>query len=189
MEQGHILSLPQAFALDSAVNQRKSAPLEETIVELYATMRTSLLGYAFQMLGTSGEAEDLVQLAFLKLFDQLKRNAEIQNLRSWLYRVIHNLAIDQVRRRGIQDSAIAEWAWQRNLEDAPFSAENHLIQKQRIANSLEALNERERHCLMLRAEGLSYQEIGDVLSISAKSVSVYLARGLKKFESRNAQSA
>ena len=82
MEQGHILSLPQAFALDSAVNQRKSAPLEETIVELYATMRTSLLGYAFQMLGTSGEAEDLVQLAFLKLFDQLKRNAEIQNLRS-----------------------------------------------------------------------------------------------------------
>jgi len=37
---------------------------------------------------------------------------------------------------------------------------------------------------MLRVEGLSYQEIADVLETSAKSVSVYLARGLKKFDSR-----
>ena len=35
---------------------------------------------------------------------------------------------------------------------------------------------------MLRAEGLSYLEIAETLDISAKSVSVYLARGLKKFE-------
>ena len=42
-----------------------------------------------------------------------------------------------------------------------------------------------RFVQMLRAEGLSYQEIADVLDTTAKSVSVYLARGLKKFESRN----
>jgi DNA-binding CsgD family transcriptional regulator len=40
---------------------------------------------------------------------------------------------------------------------------------------------------MLRAEGLSYQEIAEVLEISAKSVSVYLARGLRKFENRHEQ--
>ena len=56
------------------------------------------------------------------------------------------------------------------------------IRKQRIAMSLGNLNERERHCLLLRAEGLSYKEIADVVGISAKAVSVYLARGLKKFE-------
>jgi RNA polymerase sigma factor (sigma-70 family) len=55
---------------------------------------------------------------------------------------------------------------------------------QEIEQALGLLAERERHCLMLRAEGLSYQEIGDVLEISAKSVSVYLARGLRKFETR-----
>ena len=53
------------------------------------------------------------------------------------------------------------------------------------AESLELLNEKEQRCLMLRAEGLSYQEIADVLETTAKSVSVYLARGLKKFESKN----
>ena len=35
---------------------------------------------------------------------------------------------------------------------------------------------------MLRAEGLSYNEVGEVFSISAKSVSVYLARGLRKLQ-------
>jgi DNA-directed RNA polymerase specialized sigma24 family protein len=36
---------------------------------------------------------------------------------------------------------------------------------------------------MLRSEGLSYQEIGEVVGISHKAVSVYLARGLKKVRS------
>jgi DNA-directed RNA polymerase specialized sigma24 family protein len=38
---------------------------------------------------------------------------------------------------------------------------------------------------LLRAEGLSYAEIGQVLEISAKSVSVYLARGVKKVRSES----
>lgn len=185
METARVLNLTPGYLLEQAGNQRKSNQLEELVAELYATMRPSLIGYAYQMVGTTGEAEDLVQMAFLKLFDQLRRSAEILNLRSWLYRVVHNLAIDQVRRRGIHESAVAEWLSQRNLADSPKSAEHDLIQRQRITRSLNALNERERHCLTLRAEGLSYQEIADVLSISAKAVSVYLARGLKKFEMKD----
>ena len=106
-------------------------------------------------------------------------------MRSWLYRVVHNLAIDSIRRKGIHQVAVAEWLSERSQTEPARSTEDDLINQQRIANSLVALNQRERHCLMLRAEGLSYQEIGDVLGISQKAVSVYLARGLKKFEVRN----
>jgi RNA polymerase sigma-70 factor, ECF subfamily len=181
MERGHALNLPHVFGAEQADNQRKSRRLEEQVVELYATMRPTLLGYAYHVVGSSGEAEDLVQSAFLKLFDQLKRNAQILNLRSWLYRVVHNLAIDQARRKGIQDSTNTEWLAHRTLTEPVQSAEDDFIRRQRIALSLKGLNERERQCLMLRAEGLSYAEVGEVLGISQKSVSVYLARGLKKF--------
>jgi RNA polymerase sigma-70 factor (ECF subfamily) len=181
MEQEHILNLPQVFGAEQAENQRKSKRLEEQVVELYATMRPPLLGYAYHVVGSTGEAEDLVQSAFLKLFDQLKRNAQILNLRSWLYRVVHNLAIDHSRRKGIQDSTNTEWLAQRSLTEVVDSAEGDLIRRQRIALSLKGLNQRERQCLMLRAEGLSYVEIGNVLGISQKAVSVYLARGLRKF--------
>lgn len=185
MTQDRVLNISDMLGFEHADSPRKSPPLEESIVELYASMRPPLLGYACQVVGSKGEAEDLVQMAFLKLFDQRKRKARILNVRSWLYRVIHNLAIDSIRRRGIHQVAVAEWLSERSQLEAVRSTEEDLINQQRIANSLEALNQRERHCLMLRAEGLSYQEIGDVLGISQKAVSVYLARGLKKFEVRH----
>jgi RNA polymerase sigma-70 factor (ECF subfamily) len=189
MDQENTLKLSQVFGLDQVDSPRRSEELEETIVDLYATMRPSLLGYAYQIVGSTGEAEDLVQIAFLKLFDQLKRKAQILNVRSWLYRVIHNLAIDHIRRKGIHEIAVAEWLSNRTMTETNRSAEEDLIQQQRIAQSLEILNERERYCLTLRAEGLSYQEIGEVLGISHKAVSVYLSRGLKKFEVRDAKRA
>ncbi|PYX87030.1 MAG: hypothetical protein DMG68_13200 [Acidobacteria bacterium] len=81
------LSISQVFGFEAADRRRKSQRLEESVVELYAAMRPALVGYAYQVLGSSGDAEDLVQIAFLKLFNQFSRQAEIQNLRSWLYRL------------------------------------------------------------------------------------------------------
>lgn len=185
MERASILNLSPVLGLEQVENHRRSKQLEETIVELYATLRPSLLSYAYQVIGSTGESEDLVQIAFLKLFDQLRRNSDILNTRSWLYRVVHNLAIDHIRRNGIHELAVAEWLSERSRAESTRSTEDTLIQQERIAGSLQVLNERERHCLVLRAEGLSYQEIGGVLGISPKAVSVYLARGLKKFEVQN----
>jgi len=185
MDGEGILNLPRVFGLEQAENQRKSQKLEETLVDLYTSMRTSLVGYAYHVVGSTGDCEDLVQMAFLKLFDEFKRNAQILNVRSWLYRVVHNLAIDQVRRRGSHDAALAVWLADQSQTDRASTSEDELIRQQQVANFLAILNQRERQCLMLRSEGLSYQEIGHVVGISHKAVSVYLARGLKKVRSAN----
>jgi RNA polymerase sigma-70 factor (ECF subfamily) len=162
----------------------RTVPLEEVVVEAYVSVRPALLGYLYQIVGSTGEAEDLVQITFLKLFDQLRKNAEILELRGWLYKVAHNLAIDSLRTRGREEATSTEWLDERTAPGD--SVEQNLIRKQQVRQILGALNERERRCLLLRAEGLSYKEIADVLDISAKSVSVYLARGLKKVEGRKA---
>ena len=188
MQSDRALNLADLLSFESAAQHRPQA-LEEIVAELYAAMRSPLVAYAYQVVASTGEAEDLVQVAFLRLFDHLRRRAHIQNLRSWLYRVVHNLAIDHLRRQGKEESTVTEWLKQRAVDFAPHSAEDTLIRRQRIAVSLQLLNVREKHCLILRAEGLSYKEIGDVLSISAKAVSVYLARGLKKFEVHHARRA
>jgi RNA polymerase sigma-70 factor (ECF subfamily) len=96
---------------------------------------------------------------------------------------VHNAAIDQLRHQGKQESLVTEWLQENTATST--SAEDDLILRQRIAQSLSLLNERERHCLLLRADGLSYKEISDVLSISVKAVSVYLVRGLKKIGGRD----
>jgi len=177
-----VLTLPQTLSLTTEDIHRDRGNVEQVVKDLYGKLRAPLASYAYHLVGSTRDAEDLVQIAFIQLFDQLEHDREIDNLRGWLYRVVHNLAIEQVRRHDRRDSLLQKWFVDRGAltPDSVESPEEELIRRQEIENALAVLNERERHSLVLRAEGLSYQEIGDVLEISPKSVSVYLARGLKK---------
>jgi RNA polymerase sigma-70 factor (ECF subfamily) len=180
-----ILSLPQTFSLNIDDIRRGNSDSERVVTELYIKLRQALVSYVYHLTGSSRDAEDVVQIAFLQLFDCLNENAEIHNVRGWLYRVVHNLAIDDVRQAGRRQRIFNKWLPDYETQAVEETAEDILIRRELIDKSLAMLNEREQRCLMLRAEGLSYQEIADVLETSSKSVSVYLARGLKKFESRN----
>lgn len=164
---------------------RRDRPDVEKVVEnLYVNLRPALLSYVYHLVSSIVEAEDLIQIAFLQLYKHLEQEKEIHNPRAWLYRVVHNLAIEGVRQAVKRETLLQQWFLDQG-ETSQESAEEDVIRREQIENSLQMLNERERFCLVLRAEGLSYQEIGDILEISAKSVSVYLARGLKKFEAKN----
>ena len=180
MDHG-VLRLPQAFILDSDKMCPSGRNVEEVVTELYAQLRSSLLSYTFYLVGCNPDAEDLIQIAFLQLFDQLSQGVEIRNHRAWLYRVVHNLAIEHSKQLNRRSSLIEGW-FDESGQVTTVSADEELVRREQIERSLAMLNERERHALMLRVEGLRYSEIGEIMQISVKSVSVYLARGLKKFE-------
>ena len=180
-----VLSLPQPISLKVEDVRRGGPDVESVVTDLYIKLRPSLVSYVYHLIGTTRDAEDLVQVAFIQLFDQLIENNEIRNVRGWLYRAVHNLAIEQVRQTDRRAALFKRWLPEYEESVDEHSVEHELIQRQQIEMSLGLLNEKEQRCLMLRAEGLSYQEIADVLETTAKSVSVYLARGLKKFESKN----
>ena len=54
----------------------------------------------------SGAAEDMVQETFLRLYEECRQRRSIGNLRSWVFQVGHNLAIDSRRRRNCEESAV-----------------------------------------------------------------------------------
>jgi RNA polymerase sigma-70 factor (ECF subfamily) len=168
--------------LHGARNVDNAPDLPARLLDLYKSARPALLNYVRQVVRSQAEAEDIVQSAFLKTFDQAETQ-RIDNLQAWLYRVAHNLAIDSLRRRAVHDQAVSEWVHSKEHSAAP-SAEQTSINRQTAERALEGLNERERACVLLRADGFSYSEIGEVLQISAKSVSVYLTRAIKKVRNR-----
>src|SRR5215471_20542873 len=167
MQDARTWKFAATMGVDNDRERREDVTLQEKLVELYQTMRPALLGYVRQFVGSTAEAEDIVQATFLKTFDEMRR-AKILNLRAWLYRVAHNLAIDQLRRNGRLQSAAAQWLFQQIESRSEHSAEENAIWQQKISNALKSLNEKERSCLTLRAEGLSYAEVGEILGISSK---------------------
>lgn len=173
--------------LEIVGNDRRQSPLEELVVGLYTELRPGLLGYLRQIVGSTGEAEDIVQMAFIRLFDQIQKGSAVEDWRSWMYKVSRNLAIDYLRRQDRGEAAAIEWMAERERNAADSTAEERMGRREQVETLLGELNVRERHCLLLRADGLSYKEIAGALDISAKSVSVYLARGLKKFRREPAE--
>lgn len=134
--------------------------------------------------GLSGhDGEEVVQEVFLALFSQLKCGRDKSNLSAWLFRVAHNLAIKRrMSSRGeIPDGggAIGTLAHPAQNPEEELAS----VQRQRRFSSiLDALPEQDRRCLYLRAEGLRYREISEVLGMSLGSVAASLQRTLARFQ-------
>jgi RNA polymerase sigma-70 factor (ECF subfamily) len=124
------------------------------------------------------DAEDVLQEVFLSLFDHLKQGKPRNNLRGWLFRVSHNLALK--RRTG---SKSADPLPDLTLTDPAPNPEQQALSRHmqaRLHQVYSALGERDRCCLLLRAEGLRYREIAATLNISLGTVSASLTRSLAR---------
>jgi len=169
-----------------AEREREASSLEAEVVALFDELRERLLRYllTFRALPVQ-DCEEVVQEAFLALFRHLQQGRSRQNLHGWLFRVVHNLALKRIQRsrRDAQsvadfDSSTAEFAADPALNPEDAFAQNQSYR--RLTAVIEALPRQDRQCLALRAEGLRYREIADVLDISLGSVAKSLERALER---------
>ena len=77
-------------------NQREAARVGNDR-RVFAALESPLLGYALRYTGELALAEDVVQEAFMKLHAQFE---PVEKPRQWLYRTVHNLALNQRRAAG-----------------------------------------------------------------------------------------
>jgi RNA polymerase sigma-70 factor (ECF subfamily) len=122
-----------------------------------------------------------VQDAFLALHRHLTSGGSQQNIRSWLFRVAHNDARNHQqsydRRFGNQlDPDLDSIANEATPEQVVLEKEKH----RRLGRAIRLLTESERECLLLRAGGLRYREIGEVLAIPTSTVADTVERAIKK---------
>jgi RNA polymerase sigma-70 factor, ECF subfamily len=157
-------------------------PLEEEITELFEQWRGALVRYLSTFGLSQHDCEEIVQEVFLSLFSHLRKDKARTNLRGWLFRVAHNLAL---KHRNAERKAVGIATDFDNLPHPALNPEEKLASNQRqrqLSSILRALPEQDRRCLYLRAEGLRYREIAEVVEMSLGSVAVSLARSLARFQ-------
>ncbi|MBL8233662.1 MAG: RNA polymerase sigma factor [Bryobacterales bacterium] len=159
-----------------------SSRLVESIHQLYLDVRAPLRNYLQHAAGAGAqEAEDIIQEAFVQLLSEILHGKTIRNPRPWAFRVAYHIAIDRLHRAGREASASIDEAHSTAAPEA--NAEEQLLldeRGQRVHNALALLTPQERQCLELRAEGLRYREIGDVLGLQVSTVSTFVLRAVKK---------
>ena len=143
--------------------------------------RHRLFSYAWYSLRSRADAEDIVQEAFLKLWEK-RDGVQPQEVWAWLMRVTQNLIVDHVRRR----KARAQWSdSEADLDQIPQEETpdmQHVGTLKRIVeHSIAQLHDPYRTTLILREiHGLQYQEIADILRVSVEHVKTDLFRGRRK---------
>lgn len=148
---------------------------------LYRELRKPLLRYLV-CLGLSGdEAQDVVQDAFLLLHRHLTAGGSQENIRGWLFRVAHNQARNRQNRYDRHFREPMDGEREPVLDEA--TPERAVLEKekfQQLGRAMRLLAASERECLLLRAAGLRYREIGDVLGMATSTVSDTVDRAVKK---------
>jgi RNA polymerase sigma-70 factor, ECF subfamily len=161
-----------------------SSDIEEEIVGLFDELRDRLLRYVLCFGLCSADGEEIIQDAFLSLVQHMKWRRSSQNLRGWLFRVVHNQALKRLygneRHRFRVDSGVSEIEVHPDPNPSPEDQAAFSQRQARLLAVLQALPERDRQCLRLRAEGLRYREIAEILGVSLGSVSASLARSLAR---------
>lgn len=168
-------------------------PKWDSIEELFTVLESPLLGYALRLVGERSTAEDLVQDAFMKLHAQFD---EVREPQRWLYRTVHNAALNQRRDAarlvspGPSDQS--DPSDQGDLTDTQLLPDEQIIRLESIGQvrlSLEILDARSRELIRLKFhEDLTYQQISERTGLKPGHVGYLLHHALKAIAGELAKS-
>ncbi|MBU1085832.1 RNA polymerase sigma factor [Patescibacteria group bacterium] len=162
---------------------RKVIEDQEQYAELVKRYEEKLNRYVNYLIGSSDEASDVVQEAFIKAFVNLKGfDKKKGKFSSWIYRIAHNEAMNKVKKKKHLSLDFNDWLKEMlpgkvNIEKEYEKNE----EKEMVKKCLTSLGFKYRSVLSLYyLEDKSYDEISEILKIPMGTVGIRLKRGKEK---------
>ncbi|HKZ15563.1 MAG TPA: sigma-70 family RNA polymerase sigma factor [Solirubrobacterales bacterium] len=145
----------------------------EAIVDRY---QGRLLGFCRQMLGSTEDAEDVLQEVFVNAYRAMLADEREINLRPWLYRIARNRCLNHLRKPSADAQESMDMVPE--VEAASTAEKVHNREEFRqIISDVNKLPETQRSALLLREmDALSYEEIADAMETTVPSVKSLLVR-------------
>ncbi len=169
--------LPQATGdVDRLVVARARRGDHRAFAQIVDHYDHRLRGLAYRLLGDRDRMDDVLQEAYVKAFRSLPRFKGESGLGTWLYRIVYNACIDDLRaRKGVV-----------SLDDHPETVDaadtrpgpaDVAVDRHDLAAALDTLPADQRAAVMLvDAYGLDYGEAADVLGVAAGTIGSRLSR-------------
>ena len=185
-------SLPNQYLADPDVQlmMQVVSGNDSAFEDLVTRYQDRLIGFFYHLIRDRTAAEDMAQEVFMRVYKARERYTARARFSTWLFRIAHNLASNQkrglARRREIplSGSAASDDAVRREDE---FLAEKSALMPTRVIdsketqdivrNALDSLNERQKTAVLLhKFEGMSYQDIGEIMDLNIVAVKSLLSR-------------
>ena len=161
--------------------------MKEDLTAVIDQYEEPLIRYAMSMLQNLHDAQDVVQEAFIRFLKQVRdKDAEIANVKAWLYRVVHNLAVNFLKRKHLPDRFVADEMASKQADEVAPDRQLTLKDDSKVATvMLETLKEREQQIIILKViEDKSYKEIASMMNLTVSNVGFILHTALAKLRKR-----
>lgn len=156
---------------------------QEAYKELFYTLQPRLNQFAFSILKSVEEAEDIVSEGFIRIWEKRKLLLNVESPRFYMYTAVKNLSLNRIKRNKRQTSLVSdEWAVQ--VTSIYADPEQMMISGEvirRIQMAVDALPPRCRMIFRLvKEDGLKYREVAELMSLSVKTVEAQMAIALRR---------
>lgn len=139
--------------------------------------KDKLYRFAYSLLGSAPEAEDVVQEVLVKIWQRRDSWHEIDNMEALLMKMTKNQALDKMRSKYARTDSLPEYYDQRSDTATPAEVVESEDQIEQIRQLMQCLPEKHRLVMQLRdIEGLSYEEIAETLDMPMSQVKINLFR-------------
>ena len=154
---------------------------EQVFETIFRTYYERLCNYANTILNDMDEAEEMVQSAFLTVWEKHDRLEIHTSVKSYLYRAVHNSCLNRVKHYKVRKTYGD--AVKNQSEPLHDDASQDLIGSELdgiVANAIDSLPDQCKLVFKLsRFENLTYAEIAEQLGISVKTVENHMVKALK----------
>ncbi len=150
---------------------------------LFEDYRPLVHAVAMRVVRDNGEAEEVVQETFLRLYQRWPHLVIKSSMSAWLTRVALNLSLNLVRSRDRARTLRKKLSTVHEGTDVVTPEEPARVEEERtlVVAALLRLRHKDRACLVARHAGLSYKEVAEVAGVKVGSVGKLLARAEAKF--------
>ena len=157
--------------------QRSDAEAFRSAFDLYQNGIFNFLAYKLSEVAV---AEDIAQEVFIKLWEN-RHNLKVElSLKSYLYTIANNLALNHIRHNKVVLKFQQEWTHETQENSTPQDQFERAEFHDNLIKAIEELPEQNRIVFMMsRFDELSYKEISERLDISIKTVEGHIGKALK----------
>jgi RNA polymerase sigma-70 factor (ECF subfamily) len=148
--------------------------------DLYRDYLGRIYAYIRAQVGASADAEDITAQVFMNAYQAYARfEARNTTPAAWLFRIARNATLDHFRASGRRDRLRRTIEHEPVAEEDPAGRAEERIQYRALMAYVARLPERQRDAISLRHSGLSFDEVGKLMSCSEDAAKMLYHRALK----------
>lgn len=176
----HFVYLLWKYKTGMSMDVSSREPLESQFNDLYRGYFAQIHRYVFRMIGSSEEAEQLAQQTFAGLYSYLTSSPCLHDVKSLLFRIATNASLNYISKNKKDRETLRRMPFVETANDDPLDETILSQRRSTIRRGLAQLRTRDRECILLYAEGLSYKEIANVVGTKPATIGKILLRAIER---------